>query len=146
MADKTRRSGWCNRSDRPRDPQPAGANGLSVTRRHLTLTGEPANLSQIRQNDRLIVSVSGRNLEGGYHEVALLDLLPAGFEIESVLNEETAKSFPFLSKLTVPRIIPAPGRGERDSHSFSRDWHHSCRLLEVDTEHSSMYYTCCNIS
>ena len=101
----------------PRDPQPAGANGLSVTRRHLTFTGEPANLSQVRQNDRLIVSVSGRNLEGGYHEVALLDLLPAGFEIESVLNEETAKSFPFLSKLTVPRI--AEGRDDRFFASFN---------------------------
>ncbi len=101
----------------PRDPQPAAANGLSVTRRHLTFTGEPADLSKVRQNDRLIVSVSGRNLEGGYHEVALLDLLPAGFEIESVLNEETAKSFPFLSKLTVPRI--AEGRDDRFFASFN---------------------------
>ena len=50
-----------------------------------------------RQNERFIVSISGRNLEGGYHEVALLDLLPAGFEIELVLNEETVKSFPFLA-------------------------------------------------
>ena len=63
------------------------------------------------------MSVSGRNLEGGYHEVALLDLLPAGFEIESVLNEETAKSFPFLSKLTVPRI--AEGRDDRFFASFN---------------------------
>jgi uncharacterized protein YfaS (alpha-2-macroglobulin family) len=63
------------------------------------------------------VSVSGRNLEGGYHEVALLDLLPAGFEIESVLNEETAKSFPFLAKLTVPRI--AEGRDDRFFASFN---------------------------
>ena len=28
--------------------------------------------------------------------MALLDLLPAGFEIESVVNDETVKSFPFL--------------------------------------------------
>jgi len=100
----------------PRDPQPAAENGFSVSRRHLTFAGEPTNLAQVRQNDRLIVSVSGRNLEGGYHEVALLDLLPAGFEIESVLNEETAKSFPFLSKLTVPRIAEA--RDDRFFASF----------------------------
>ena len=100
----------------PRDPQPAAETGFSVTRRHLTLAGEPADLAQVRQNDRLIVSVSGRNLEGGYHEVALLDLLPAGFEIEAVLNEETVKSFPFLSKLTVPRIAEA--RDDRFFASF----------------------------
>ena len=100
----------------PRDPQPAASQGLSVARRYLTLAGEPANLAQVRQNDRLIVSLAGRNLEGGYHEVALLDLLPAGFEIESVLNEETAKSFPFLSKLTTPRIAEA--RDDRFFASF----------------------------
>ena len=112
------RSVWMQVTARgvPRDPQPAGANGLSVTRRHLTFAGDPADLARVRQNDRLIVSVRGRNLEGGYHEVALLDLLPAGFEIESVLNEETAKSFPFLSKLTVPRI--AEGRDDRFFASF----------------------------
>ena len=101
----------------PRDPQPAASDGLSVQREYLTLAGETANLAQVRQNDRLIVSVSGRNLEGGYHEVALLDLLPAGFEIEAVLNEETAKSFPFLSKLTETRIAEA--RDDRFFASFN---------------------------
>ena len=68
----------------------------------------------MRQNDRIIVSLSGRNLEGGYHETALLDLLPAGFEIESVLNEETVKSFPFLGTLSETRISEA-----RDDRFFA---------------------------
>jgi alpha-2-macroglobulin len=100
----------------PREPLPAASNGLSVDRKFLTLAGETADLAQVRQNDRLIVSLSGRNIEGGYHEIALLDLLPAGFEIETVLNEETAKSFPFLWKLTVPRIAEA--RDDRFFASF----------------------------
>jgi uncharacterized protein YfaS (alpha-2-macroglobulin family) len=98
----------------PVDPQPAASDGLSVRRRFLTLSGETANLSRLRQNDRLIVSIDGRNLEGGYHEVALLDLLPAGFEIESVLNDETIKSFPFLSGVTDTRIAEA-----RDDRFFA---------------------------
>ena len=57
------------------------------------------------------MSISGRNPEGGYHEVALLDLLPAGFEIETVLTEEKAKPFGFLPKLTETRI--AEGRDDR---------------------------------
>jgi alpha-2-macroglobulin len=98
----------------PKEPQPAATRGLSVTRSHYTLDGKEADLAALRQNDRLIVSLSGRNLEGGYHEAALLDLLPAGFEIESVLDEETAKSFPFLSKLTPTRITEA-----RDDRFFA---------------------------
>ena len=98
----------------PIDPLPAARAGLSVEREFLTLRGRPVELDKVRQNDRLIVSISGRNLEGGYHEVALLDLLPAGFEIEAVLNEETAKSFPFLPKLTETRIAEA-----RDDRFFA---------------------------
>ncbi len=98
----------------PIDPLPAARAGLSVEREFLTLHGRPVELDKVRQNDRLIVSISGRNLEGGYHEVALLDLLPAGFEIEAVLNEETAKSFPFLPKLTEIRIAEA-----RDDRFFA---------------------------
>jgi alpha-2-macroglobulin len=95
----------------PSEPLPAATHGLSVQREFLTLDGRPADLRRLRQNDRLIVSLSGRNIQGGYHEVALLDLLPAGFEIEAVLTEEKAKSFPFLGKLSETRI--AEGRDDR---------------------------------
>ena len=101
----------------PLDPQPAATEGLSVRRRFLTLGGKEADLAHVRQNERLIVSIDGRNLEGGYHEVALLDLLPAGFEIESVLNDDTVKSFPFLAKLTDTRIAEA--RDDRFFASFN---------------------------
>ncbi len=63
------------------------------------------------------MSLTGRNIEGGYHEVALLDLLPAGFEIETVLTEEKAKPFTFLQKLTDTRI--AEGRDDRFFTSFN---------------------------
>jgi len=101
----------------PLDPQPAASQGLSVERKFLTFSGEPANLARLRQNDRVIVSLSGRNLEGGYHEVALLDLLPAGFEIEAVLTDETVQSFPFLGKVSDTRIAEA--RDDRFFASFN---------------------------
>ena len=102
----------------PNEPLPAATQGLSVQREFLTL-GRPARptCGALRQNERLIVSISGRNLEGGYHEVALLDLLPAGFEIETVLTEEKAKPFGFLPKLTETRI--AEGRDDRFFASFN---------------------------
>ena len=101
----------------PVDPQPAATAGISVQREFLKLDGEPSSLGRVVQNERFIVSISGRNLEGGYHEVALLDLLPAGFEIESVLNEETVKSFPFLPEITTTRIAEA--RDDRFFASFN---------------------------
>jgi hypothetical protein len=101
----------------PLDPQPAASEGLSVRRRFLTLAGETANLARLRQNERVIVSIDGRNLDGGYHEVALLDLLPAGFEIETVLTDDTVKSFPFLDALSDTRITEA--RDDRFFASFN---------------------------
>jgi uncharacterized protein YfaS (alpha-2-macroglobulin family) len=101
----------------PKEPLPASSQGLSVNRSYYTLEGETADLEKLRRNQRLIVSIEGRNVEGGYHEVALLDLLPAGFEIEAVVNGESAKSFPFLAKLTPTRITE--GRDDRFFASFN---------------------------
>lgn len=98
----------------PTEPLPAASRGLGVERRYFTLQGQPADLAALRQNDRLVVSLRGRSLDGGYHEAALLDLLPAGFEIETVLDEDTAKSFPFVGKLTPVRIAEA-----RDDRFFA---------------------------
>lgn len=98
----------------PKEPQPAAERGLSVDRSYYTLDGKMPNLANVRQNDRLVVSISGYNLDGGYHQVALLDLLPAGFEIESVINKETVKNFPFLPALSRTRIAEA-----RDDRFFA---------------------------
>ena len=48
--------------------------------------------------------------------IVVADLLPAGFEIEAVLNDETAKSFPFLPDITETRIAEA--RDDRFFASF----------------------------
>ncbi len=98
----------------PKDPQPAAESGLAVERSYYTLDGKKADLAKVRQNDRLVVSIDGFNSGGGYHQVALLDLLPAGFEIESVVNSETVKNFPFLSAITNTRIAEA-----RDDRFFA---------------------------
>ncbi|WP_428658500.1 alpha-2-macroglobulin family protein [Reyranella sp.] len=98
----------------PKDPQPAAEAGLAVERSYYTLDGRKADLARVRQNDRLVVSIDGFNAGGGYHQVALLDLLPAGFEIESVVNSETVKNFPFLSAITNTRIAEA-----RDDRFFA---------------------------
>ena len=46
-----------------------------------------------------------------------VDRLPAGFEIEAVVNDETAKSFPFLGELTATRV--SEGRDDRFFAAFN---------------------------
>ncbi len=55
---------------------------------------------------------------GQLREVALLDLLPAGFEIKSVRNEETLKSFPPCSSPELYRNPIAEARDDRFFASF----------------------------
>jgi hypothetical protein len=98
----------------PKEPQSAAVAGLSVGRTFYTLDGQIADLEKVRQNDRLVVSIEGYNEDRGYHQVALLDLLPAGFEIESVVNKETVKNFSFLPNLTRTRMAEA-----RDDRFFA---------------------------
>jgi len=98
----------------PRDVLPPASDGFTVQRKFMELDGAPVDLARVRQNDRVIVSIEGRQTTRGYHEVALLDLLPAGFEIESVINEETAKAYPFLPALSSVRIAEA-----RDDRFFA---------------------------
>lgn len=124
----------------PKEPQPAASNGLSITRRYYALNGRDANLATVRQNDRVVVSLSGRNLDGNYHEAALLDLLPAGFEIESVVNEETAKSFPFLGKITPTRISEA-----RDDRFFAA-FDLGQRLYRSWWDEDKTYYNTFNVA
>ena len=70
----------------------AAEAGLAVERSYYTLDGKAGDLAKVRQNDRLVVSISGFNAIGGYHQVALLDLLPAGFEIDAMSDELRSKS------------------------------------------------------
>ena len=75
--------------------------------------------SRVRQNDRIVVMIDVTSTTQTYHEMALLDLLPAGFEIESVLTEE----YRWMAKLGKPSSTEA--RDDRFFAAFefgSRDW------------------------
>ncbi|HLO78203.1 MAG TPA: alpha-2-macroglobulin family protein, partial [Magnetospirillum sp.] len=72
----------------PAKPLPAASNGVTVSKQLFTLDGQPVDPKSIKRNDRLVVVIEGRatgELTGNY---AVLDLLPAGFDIEGVLRPE----------------------------------------------------------
>ena len=87
-------------SGTPSDPLPADANGLTLKKSVWTMDGQPADLSNLKQNDRVIVILSGRMDDNLYRQMAALDLLPAGLEIEAPITGDMANAYPWLSKLS----------------------------------------------
>jgi uncharacterized protein YfaS (alpha-2-macroglobulin family) len=53
--------------------------GLEVTRQYLDQDGK--EVTRAKRGDELTVRLRARSLEGGVNEVAIVDLLPAGFEV-----------------------------------------------------------------
>jgi uncharacterized protein YfaS (alpha-2-macroglobulin family) len=88
----------------PAAPQDAQADGLTLSRSFHQLDGTPADLAALTQNDRIVVLIEGRLSDNYFREMALLDLLPAGFEIESVAF---GGQYGWLPRLTPTRMAQA---------------------------------------
>jgi hypothetical protein len=84
----------------PDAPLPAESDGLTLTKSVWTMSGAPADLSHLHQNDRVIVELSGRMDDDFYRQVGIIDLLPAGLEIEQPLGPDDAKPYPWLGTLS----------------------------------------------
>ncbi len=84
----------------PSAAQPAEAAGLTLKKTVWTLSGQPADLSNLHQNDRVMVVLEGQMETPYLHHMASLDLLPAGLEIEMPIAGDDAKAYPWLDKLS----------------------------------------------
>ncbi len=103
----------------PTQTLPAENRGLEIRRQFRTMEGDPVDLSKLRQNDRVLVTLYVSAPAGRYHEIALLDLLPAGLEIEGVLTEKQK----WMGRLDTPSTAEA--RDDRFFAAFEfgkRDW------------------------
>ena len=119
--------------------------GYTIKKTYLTLDGKPVDPGRLRQNDRLIVSIEGKSADSNEHQTVLVDMLPAGWEIEGpvmpVLEtskddseaDDTNKSPPhqtygFLGALTNPHVtearddqfVAAFRLGNEDPHQINR--------------------------
>ncbi len=93
---------------------PAATNqGLTLTKRIATRDGRPADMSSVRQNDRLVVVISGIAQDNRLHPAIIADLLPAGFEIETILKPEDGGGrnqngpYQWVGELAYPRVAEA---------------------------------------
>jgi uncharacterized protein YfaS (alpha-2-macroglobulin family) len=103
-------------SGTPASPLPAQAHGLTLSKHLWTMAGAPADTS-LKQNERVIIEISGALPNNLYHQMGVIDLLPAGLEIEQALTPEDAKLYPFLGKLSATSMTDK--RDDRFIAAFS---------------------------
>lgn len=103
----------------PAAPPPAASEGLFVRKAFYRLDGAPIAPEALRQGDRIVVALEGGSQSQRTVPAVLVDLLPAGLEIEAVLRPEDGRivnaysgearegAFAWLGELTAPRIVEA---------------------------------------
>ncbi len=70
-------------SGAPIAPQPPAQEGFTIVRRYYTRAGQEVDSGQIRQNDLLVAVITGEAQGGEKQQALVVDLLPAGLEIEN---------------------------------------------------------------
>ena len=80
-------------------------NGARINRRYLDLKGRPVDMDNIRQNDRFIVLITGATNRNGTEASLILDMLPAGLEIENMTvgGDSQLSQYKFLPRLSASR-------------------------------------------
>ncbi|MFT3729281.1 MAG: alpha-2-macroglobulin [Terricaulis sp.] len=74
------------RAGAPLAAPPAATGGYTISKEVYRLDGSRADLNTIRQGDRVVIVLSGQPEGARTYPTVLVDLLPAGLEIESVLS------------------------------------------------------------
>lgn len=93
----------------PASPLPAADQGVSVTKAYYNLDGTPANLGALKQNDQVVVVIEGKMADYTYRQMAITDLIPAGFEIEGPVKvgEDGQSVYGWMDKLSYASIEEA---------------------------------------
>jgi uncharacterized protein YfaS (alpha-2-macroglobulin family) len=94
----------------PASPPPAVAEGVRLTKRVSTLDGGQVDLDEVRQGDRLIIQLTALPASERHVPAIIEDMLPAGFEIETILRPEdagTRGAYAWLGDLSDARIAEA---------------------------------------
>ncbi len=86
----------------PEAPLPASEEGFVLRRRVFDMKGVPVSLADLKQGESYVVVLEGRSSDGRNHRALLVDLLPAGWEIENAALGQGVplESFPWLEELT----------------------------------------------
>jgi uncharacterized protein YfaS (alpha-2-macroglobulin family) len=80
--------------------QPA-ANGLEIQREVLDRDGKAVDLNAVRQGDLLVMKTKVRSTRGAIANVAVVQLLPSGLEVENP-RLETTEQLPWITDNNFP--------------------------------------------
>jgi uncharacterized protein YfaS (alpha-2-macroglobulin family) len=102
----------------PKEDQPPADEGFTISRTIYTADGNEADLTKVKQNDLLVVLLTGSSTSGLDHQALITDLLPAGFETEiaSLASARQTGDYSWLPELTAP--IYAEYRDDRFVAAF----------------------------
>jgi uncharacterized protein YfaS (alpha-2-macroglobulin family) len=86
----------------PTEAQPAVSQGAEVDRQFFTIDGKPADLTKLKQNDIVVAVITGNFNDQTNHRAMVIDLLPAGLEIENerLTNTRRTGDLAWLPELT----------------------------------------------
>jgi uncharacterized protein YfaS (alpha-2-macroglobulin family) len=86
----------------PEKPQPPVADGFTLTRRFYTLDGQEVQIDKVKQTDMLVVVLEGSTDTYVEHQALVVDLLPAGFEVENarLADAQSVSQLTWLAELT----------------------------------------------
>ena len=97
-------------SGAPTTPEPPAEHGFTLERSFHALRRRATPTSaQAKQNDRLVVVLKVTEPQPQFARVALIDYLPAGFEIDNphLVSSGDTGSFAWLGELPARRCIPS---------------------------------------
>jgi hypothetical protein len=90
---------------------PLEDNGYDISRTYYTPSGDPADLKSLKQNDLLIVVINGKIKDEANHQSLIVDLLPAGLEIENARLSDRRQTADYS---WLPELTPADYEEFRD--------------------------------
>ena len=105
----------------PLIPEPAVRQGYVVERNYYRQNGQPVDLAQpVKQNDRFVVVLKVTEQRATYARLLLVDMLPAGFEIDNpkLVESGQVSGLPWLKNDVTP--VNAEYRDDRFVAAFDR--------------------------
>jgi uncharacterized protein YfaS (alpha-2-macroglobulin family) len=85
---------------------PAISQGYTLSKSYFSLDGTALDPTHLKQNDRFIVDLTGQVNDGNDHRSVVVDLLPAGWEIDAAITDDST-DYTFLGPLSTTRVIEA---------------------------------------
>ena len=61
----------------------AASNGMEIERQFLNRDGQPIDLNNVKQGDLIVIKTRVRSVSGPLNNVAVVNLLPSGLEVEN---------------------------------------------------------------